>query len=569
MKKFSRRVVAVSLSLAFLLSPLCRRAEAHNAIVHQQMTEFSYEMLRAVEAVLTNSFPQGMEVSERIKLVTEVRTPPAGVSAAEWEAFLNVLASAARKLRERSANLPPPKSATCGQNIRPDQFCSDPLLSDPTRPADGWSSGKLGDVRFAVVQSYKTGSDCGVWPDWSPPTRFSSLNGCSLPGGGRKDHRDHTGTVLGLYALSIDDEIDDTHLWIRPTSVLGSSAVKEIADKAITGGAGIAFIALSCAVNCVGEFLGFDDADCGDCVDRAIDLGKKVPTPSDIEGLIPGVFDIKGGDYVTMWHFINMTPGVSNEFDDRQGLFYEEAGLDAVPGALDVAILAGTDFAGMSFNFGKSQGIHRYQIQNGNDGHPDTKMRGRADWQKYVVARTPLSPIDNLGFFGWRSFRDNPNQTEFLGWPLHALGDASSPLHVIASTGYGHRPFEDAQERLWPRISDDLGADLKPLLQRAFEWRRFVLAWRARGGPERAKDLPLRDMVTALAQQTYDYSRQQQPGSGWPFNDTLSSLYLVDENLATDGYANRADAVTLVQPLVRNCVGAKMAFLASAMEVLP
>lgn len=142
-------------------------------------------------------------------------------------------------------------------------------------------------------------------------------------------------------------------------------------------------------------------------------------------------------------------------------------------------------------------------------------------------------------------------------------------MHVIGSTGYGHRPFEDAQERLWPRISEDLGSDLRPLLARAFFWRRFVTDWRARARG-RNRDVPVRDMVTTLARETLDYSRQRQAAGNWPYADHLSTLYFLGEkDTTTSAYANQANAVALVRPLILNAVAAKMVFLASAMEVAP
>lgn len=564
-----RRLAALALAPLLLLVPLARTARAHNAMTHQQMTVFAYEALRAVEIVLADDFPHNVSNDERAKLTAEIKTPPPGVPAAEWDAFLRHLAEGARRLRDLRVDLPPPKSPACGADIAFEQFCADPVPADRKRPGDGWSAGRAGQVRFPVVQTYKTGTDCGVWTDWSPPARFARLNSCVAPGGGLRPHRDHTGTLLGFYAQSPDDEIPDSNLWVRPTTIIGGPGfIKEAADKLVEGGAALALLPIFALLMCLADLLGFDGVECGDSLDAATEAGKAVPVPSDLEGMIPGVGDIEGGDYTTLWHFINMTPGVSNEFDDRQGLFYEEAGLDRDPGALDIAILAATDLSAISFDYDESRGIHRYQIRQGGDGHRDTRIRGRADWQKYPLGRTPVSPLDNLGFFGWRSYRTNPAETRWLGWPLHALGDASSPMHVIGSTSYGHRPFEDAQERLWPRISEDLGADLRPLLARAFFWRRFVLDWRARAAGRR-RDVPVRDMVTALAQQTLDYSRQQQTATGnWPFQDHLSALYFFAgaKNETTTVYADRPGAVALVRPLMLNGVGAKMTFLASAME---
>jgi hypothetical protein len=169
-----------------------------------------------------------------------------------------------------------------------------------------------------------------------------------------------------------------------------------------------------------------------------------------------------------------------------------------------------------------------------------------------------------------------------LGWPLHAIGDATAPMHVIASPAWGHRPFEDAQEELWPAIRNmsALYADPEPsqitpqLLQarsiylKAFEWRQFILNWRA-AHPGHDKDVPIRDLVTAVAENTYQYSVNKMATDFWPFHPFASMEYLASEGSAVSIYTGRPDAVELVRPLIENGVAAKIAFLVSAAEVLP
>jgi hypothetical protein len=169
----------------------------------------------------------------------------------------------------------------------------------------------------------------------------------------------------------------------------------------------------------------------------------------------------------------------------------------------------------------------------------------------------------------------------FLGWPLHAIGDATSPMHVIASPAWGHRPFEDAQQDLWNAIRLDqeqgsiVGVDQRArqieqarrILIDAFRWRRLVLQWRS--GTGRSRDVPVRDIVTRVAQETYSYCLGTQASKGWPFHPLASNLYLADEDAAISIYLRQSDAVELVRPLIEKGIAAKIAFLASAAEVLP
>src|SRR5207248_954618 len=110
---------------------------------------------------------------------------------------------------------------------------------------------------------------------------------------------------------------------------------------------------------------------------------------SDLEGLVPGFGDWSGASYTGLWHFINMNPGLSNTYDTHQGMLYEEAGPHRIPGAVDLAIMVGGDIAGLTVNYNKSQGPHKYQVGTGSDNFPDgdnyvaTSFRGKAGWEKY------------------------------------------------------------------------------------------------------------------------------------------------------------------------------------------
>lgn len=238
---------------------------------------------------------------------------------------------------------------------------------------------------------------------------------------------------------------------------------------------------------------------------------------------------------------------------------------------------AAFDLSGLSLDYGDSRGPKRYQISKAGDFRPDTKIRSRSQWQFHTLPHTPMELLDNLALFGWRNFRNDPNhKASALAWPLHALGDAVSPMHTIGSSGWGHRPFEDSVEAIWDQIRFNprnlTGTDLaeqqvraQRIFAQALRWRQFILSWR-RNHLSSGNDVPIRDLVTALARETYDYSNQKMLTHLWPYNPVASTAYFLRES---DGLAmyNRPDAADLVRPLIENGVAAKIAFLTSLVEV--
>jgi hypothetical protein len=76
--------------------------------------------------------------------------------------------------------------------------------------------------------------------------------------------------------------------------------------------------------------------------------------------------------------------------------------------------------------------------------------------------------------------------------------------------------------------------------------------------------VPIRELVTALAQDTFDYAQAVQP-SGWPYNATASLQYLNDNGGAQGLYDTNA-AVGRARPLIENGIAVTLAFLMSAVE---
>ncbi len=395
--------------------------------------------------------------------------------------------------------------------------------------------------------------------------------------------RDHTGTILGWLGANIDYNFDDTHLWYKPQSAAGLGAVKDFVDDALDVALGAVFAPFICMFDFVdGEI---------DCWDDVKDAGDAVNPGDDLEALIPGVGDVSGSDYVGFWHYIQMDDQ-TDEFDDRPGMYLEESGPGV--GAIDMSVMIYGDATGLSLNYDDSQGPKKYEISDGDDAHPDTNMRSKSDWQFMTFGHNVYEPVDNLALYGWQQWKDG-GLTGWIGYPLHALGDAAAPHHVGGSPGWGHRPFEDAQEQrwLWTRLVREPGAsgpdDIPALqavptpgsnlynlqkgyytsiLRRAYDYRAWIQAWRA-AHPNQGNNVPVRDLVTRVAQTAYDYSMNRDATVGWPYIDSASLEYLTDESSAIGTYAQFPNNESMTRELFKESVAATIAFLMSAPEARP
>jgi hypothetical protein len=538
----SSRLVALVLLIIFSVQP----ALGHNEIVHRDMVDLTYQLMR-----LSLAPTRGQAIT--------VFAPPEGSDPNEWAAFLAAVRSAPPKFRNRPSDLgklKPPKTTTCSEKMYQDQVLP-----------DRWWDKKAGELTYPVAIDFEDSGDCGANSDYKPGGIFEPVD----PEFDRRK-LDHTGTTLGFWTASVDRQLNDTHLWFRPTNAGALGAAKKFIDDLGDKGLGALLLPIVCGLNCL-----FDD--CDGCDEDAKDIADAVNVLDDTSGWLPGTpgIDISGADWTGVWHHINMTPRATNQYDDRQGEFFEEAGPDFPPDAVDLVLMAAFDASGLSVNYEQSRGVANYQIQNADDGHANTKIRNHSQWQFTTIAHTPFEPVDNLGYYGWRIFRDQPDHPlSSLGLPLHALGDATVPMHVTATSAWGHRPFEDAQERLWAKIRmidaipEEQERLLRDILLRGFEWWKFIRNWRT-AHPGHATDTPVREMTTELAKRTYDYSMltYQQTGQRWPFDRGASTLYLTKQDDAINQYKNFPNSDELVRPLFVDGMGATLALIVSASELLP
>jgi len=570
--RLASRVVAVVLIAFFASSSV----SAHNRPVHQDIVEFAYETMLYVSAFLAS--PRIRDISIR---------PPEGVDPAEWNSFLQAVVRTPTKWRAQPSALqrlnlsrlksPPVKpldgNPPAGGGAAGQITCSREIYEQKTIP-DEWWNHVMGDVRYPASTDFASVADCGVRLGWEPGGVFNNINSSDAIGA---DRVDHTGTILGFWASNVDNEFDDTHLWYRPTSAAGLGELQKVADDAIDKGLGALLLPFVCAWDCV-----FNS--CDDCDKDAKDIADAANPLDDVAGLIPGFGDTSGDDYVGVWHFINMNPGTTDEYDDKEGELWEDAGPNRVPSAEEIVLIAYFDTVGFSVHYDPSLGPKRYQVSNADDGLPNTRLRGESQWQFTTFGHTAFEPVDNLGYYGWRRFRDGvpsenveKHRVSNMAWPLHALGDATVPMHVTGTSSWGHRPFEDGQEEIWSRLRmarDTPSAQLEMIgriVRGAFDNWRFIEQWRTSTG--RRDDVPVRALVTQLAQRTYDYSMSQYgcTGGTWPFLPAATGMYFVKATRAASIalYTGRPDAASIGRPPIEDGIATTMALLITAGDLLP
>jgi len=388
-----------------------------------------------------------------------------------------------------------------------------------------WNGGgQLQNVTQGISATYGRSSSCGLGDNQKLQTPAMRELSCTTPGGfcspdGIYVHLapdDHTGDVLGYWATEPDHDHSVTALGVKPLNSVGllGGGVRVLSDgvKLTEGALAIALVPIICLANWL---IGSED----DCTEFSKDLADALVPIEEIASIVPVIGAERSGTYATMWHFINMGP-VSNDCSDRQGLMYEEAGPNLQPGAVDYLIMAGSDLVGLTLNYSESAGAKRFDIQSENDGHPANCERGRSDWEWDTIGHTEFLPLDNLGHYGWNTFAESDVRiAKDLGWAFHALGDAVAPHHVVGTSAWGHRPYEDAVESEWPEIIYAKPAgltgiafpdrraqyeQLRRILGNAFKYYQKIQEWRADLSGFRSNALPLRPLITELAQETYD-----------------------------------------------------------------
>jgi hypothetical protein len=513
---------------------------------------------------------------------------PDGVSDADWQHFLTRVAFAVPRLDALPAGLPDP-------------FC-DPR-GDKKAVSISWPT--LGDVNQALGSDYLTeiqAGNCGQRKangGWRPGGVFNQL-----PAGKPRSPTGSalTGLALGVYAQRIDDDVDDLHVGYRPAGLL-SSPLGQFVDKAakLWVGIEVAFVPGFCLIDL---FFGRN------CLDDAKSVADTLD-PAQLDGFVPLIGDkttLDDTSVATVFHFINVQGARSEMYDSPQGMLYDEAGLHGLPDAVDVGIMLLTDALGypsITTRYDSSNGPKNYEVQPPyDDGVRPTKHRTKAQWQATNFGHTAFEPLDNLAYYGWSNFVNDPNHSaEWLAWPLHGIGDAVAPHHLIGSTGWGHRPFENAVEHRWAEIrfqTDNPGGDnstieanapdfatgfpsqtgrdvqdnqLRRILAHALRYNQLIEQWRSSSVASDSRDIPIRQLIVQVATDAFSFLNSDESGAT-PYSYRLSLEYLFNEAYSENPYHEDKDStknsnLVTMRGLIERGAGATVALLVAAADFSP
>lgn len=543
-----RSLIASVTASAFFVVTAAPPARAHNAQVHQAMTDFAYEVLRAGALHSAGQLPDD---AGRIKGVLDdlVRRQPG------MAPFLRDMAKALPKLRALPSGLRDEGPKPCGASPPPPAPFPWNLP-----PGTALETTAMSDLPLAVNVSYdRENVMCGFDLAWAPSGLLSTTN----PGQG--GHRDLTGVTLGYWSSAPDYEMDDWRMRSTTLEVLQNPVVAGSAGAAVGG-----LAALACFLAC-----GFFPILCAICpVLGGVAAGEVIDSIMDLDAEA-----MKHEDFIGLGHHVDVKPGAAaaSLFDDNRGKFAFGAGPAGQPDALEYMVIALFNLMGWHVNHAASLAPTNYEIvlgaegAIGSDGHRNTIRRSAAAWQTPILIHEQLTPVDNLAMFGWRAYSAEPatpNGTKHLGWPLHALGDATSPMHAVGATGYGHRPYEDSVAGRFPELVGSANpaaslATIRVVLERALVWRAFIAQWRQqRPAPQ---DVPVRDFVTAVAES----SRKKAVAVPAVWNEPASLAYFVGYKDEAVAAYNSPALVALQRDTVLDGIGASLAFLVSAAEVTP
>jgi hypothetical protein len=556
-----RKAVAAALSAIFVTQTVAP-AFAHNERIHLGITDYAYHLAIAMAKVSAGDTASNPLVAELGAMLGDNPNLPSFFTAAE---------SAHLKLRSLRSGLPddpwpcfdPELAALVDDD---NDFLPDWQLQAPTLAEE-----KMGRVNYPVTTSYAGQNvTCEIDKNYKPIGSMAFVNqGTGATAKEKFRSRDYTGVTLGYWAGGPDRALKD---WI-----FRSTTLEMLQSPPVQIGTGIGVSALAmaaCAIAC-----GMMPVLCAVCPAIAVGAGIWViDAINDIDAS-----SMEHDDFTGLGHHIDMkplSPGDST-FDDQRGKAMEKAGPGGNPDLLEEAIIALYDLLGWHVRHDLSNGRKNYQIAGAGDGHPDSVMRSASQWETATGAHIDYTPVDNLAFWGWNEFKAKKASSDAavfveaarrLGWPLHALGDATVPMHVVGATGFGHRPYEESFDNRWEELviadSSKPGAigmsvrQARAIINRALVWREFILQWRAGNGG--TTDVPVRDLVTLLASQT----RADAAGVTGLYNPGASIEWQFGSEPAANAQYNSPALVAFQRDKALEAVAVTLAFLISATEAV-
>lgn len=538
-----RRLIGLSIATAAVWAST---AHAYNNREHERLPDQALQ--------IANILRRGQNLQRKVSDMTGSSVPPldirpASVPASEalkWAAFIDEMKATPDRIAQLRTGLSDPKVASshCGNRY--------PLLAAGQHLAQC----KAGDIPFAVKRYWGSNtSDCFIRGNYfaGDPDKAEFFN--AIPS-------NFAGALLGYYAQSVDDEVNDSIWWFSITNQSFLSTVKAVTDDA----SDFTFAVILAPFACLWSLFSGDN-----CFDKARDWGHQAnpvtradALEKDFEKMLsPGRLD--GDDYFSttgVWHFINVEDGENGDFNRIAGMHYTQGGwqhgVDVLGvgriDALDWGVIVGGDYLGLTLDPDEATGVSRYQQS------PDGPISRRKDDWYDGIAHTEFEPLDNLALYGWRRFQSD-HDASGLGWVFHAIGDAVAPHHGIAATGWGHRPFEDFVGFAWKEMFREGDPEhyllMTDIITRAYKWWSFIDAAQRSGNPS---DIPIRDLITALAQETRSVS-------DYAIKTSISVDYgdSSNEPKARFFYGDTADQT---RSLLENGTGATLAFLVKASQLI-
>jgi hypothetical protein len=564
--RIRRQAVAAALSVIFVTQTVAP-AFAHNERIHLGITDYAYHLTIAMAKVSAGDTTSNPLVAELAAMMGDNPNLPAFFTAAE---------KAHVELRKLPSGLVDDPWPCLDQEVAALVDDNNDLMPDWELSAPKLALEKMGRLNYPVTTSYAGQNvTCEIDKNYKPIGSMALVN--PAIGSTAKEKfrsRDYTGVTLGYWAGGPDRALQD---WI-----FRSTTLETLQTPAVQIGTGIGVSALAmaaCAIAC-----GMMPVLCAVCPAVAIGAGIYViDAINDIDAS-----SMEHDDFTGLGHHIDMkplSPGDST-FDDQRGKAMEKAGPTGNPDLLEEMVIALYDLLGWHVRHDLSNGPKNYQIvvagTDSADGHPDSIMRSGSQWETATGAHIDYTPVDNLALSGWKRFKngkepdDAPSLAEEaapgLGWSLHALGDATVPMHVVGATGFGHRPYEESFDNRWeefvfadsskPAATQNSARQAREIINRALVWREFILQWRA--GMGGTTDVPVRDLVTLLASQT----RADAAGVAGLFNSGASLEWQFGSEAAANAQYSSSALVAFQRDKALEAVAVSLAFLISATEVV-
>jgi hypothetical protein len=501
---------------AFGILALANGAKAYTKEGHFEITNAAYQVLRAASA----SRPTAAEAV--------LKTPGACasggglcagvVSQQQWDVFLRELDWTRRYVGGQPSSIPP----TTGEQ----ECTTSSAETDLARFSVAEIGTRLGRSSLASDHRHLNRNTCSI-DEWYPVGLYSDIDQRVAADGSRQQ-----GKVLGWHAKNRDDDIDETMIDVNP---IVAGPLFEVGTEAYERLLGAVILPLVCAF----EFISGDASACDSDARRIADKTNLVEV---FTAMIPGFHLARSETYIGFWHLMNVRddPTLMNAYNDDPGMYLPDAGPQKIPGTIDSALVIGSQLLNVRLVAESSRGAARYWIRESDDSDGGNPERTNFDWRREPFGTTEFSPLDNLALAGYARLHANDPVTR-LGWPLHAIGDATVPMHVVATASWGHSSYEAWVEQNWANLTYQNFCDEGQLacarerqanqiaqagrvLQLAYRWRDYLT--RPQVPSDNGERPGIRDFITALASDTL--KRVGDNLAAWPWCDLCSVGYDAD-----------------------------------------